>query len=206
MAVVTSYTTLVTAVQDYLARSDLSTFVPNFIQQWEERFFRNPRNHGAWMDATFSDTIASGVVAVPTGFLNWRTVYVDGSSASRLEQVSPEQLFGRYPRGSGTGIPRWIARVGSNFEFGPEPDSDYDIAGTYRAKPTALRSYASDAAAHWMILNAPDMLLYGALAEAEAFVKNDSRIAVWKGLYNEALKDYRDLWFEQEMTSQEVLA
>lgn len=206
MAVISSYSTLITAVQDYLARGDLASFAPNAVQNWEERFFRQPRNFGAWMDADFSDTIASGVVAVPSGFLKWRNVYVDGSPARRLEQVSPEQLFGRYPRGGITGHPVWIARVGSDFQFGPEPDSAYTIKGKYRAKPTVMRSYAGDAAAHWIIVNAPDLALYGSLAEMEAFVKNDARVALWKGLYAEALKDYRDLWFEQEVSGQEVLA
>jgi hypothetical protein len=100
----------------------------------------------------------------------------------------------------------WIARVGSEFVFGPAPDSAYTIKGKYRAKPTALRSYASDAAAHWLIVNAPDLVLYGSLAEAEAFVKNDSRIATWKALYADALRDYRDLGFVQELSGPEVLA
>jgi hypothetical protein len=209
MAVVTSYSTLVTAVQDYLARGDLASFAPNMVQNWEERFYRNPRNFGSWMDASLSDTIASNVIAVPSGFLSFRNVYVDGSPATRLEQVTPEQLFGRYPRGAGTGLPVWIARVGSNFEFGPAPDSEYTIKGTYRAKPVAMRSYTTggaDAVAHWIILNAPDLALYGALAEGEAFIKNDARVALWKSLYAEALKDYRMLWFSQEVSGQEVLA
>jgi hypothetical protein len=204
MAVVTSYTTLLTAVQDYLARGDLASFAPNCVQNWEERFYRQPKNHGAWMDEHLEETIASGVIAVPAGFLRFRNVYVSGYG--RLEQVSPEQLYGRYPRTEYTGMPCWISRIGNNFEFGPEPDSDYTIKGKYRAKPTVMRSYAGDAAAHWIIVNAPDLALYGALAEAEAFTKNDSRVALWKQLYDEALKDYRDLWEEQEMSGQEVLA
>lgn len=206
MAVITSYSSLITTVQDYLARGDLASFAPNMVQNWEERFYRQPRNFGSWMDAELDDDIASGVISVPTGFLTFRNVYVNASKSSRLDQVTPEQLYGRYPRGNTTGRPVWIARVGSNFEFGPEPDSAYNIKGTYRAKPTALRSYAADAAAHWIILNAPDLALYGALAEGEAFTKNDSRVALWKSLYSDALKDYRDLWFEQEVSGQEVLS
>lgn len=206
MALITGYASAVTSVQNYLARGDLASDVPGFIQNWEERFFRQPRNYGAWMDAELSETITSSVIAVPTGFLAFRHVYVDGAPAARLEQVSPEQLYGRYPRGDYTGFPVWIARVGNNFEFGPEPDDDYTIAGVYRAKPTALRNYASDAAAHWIIVNAPDLLLYGALLEAEPFLKNDSRVMTWKTFYADALKDYREHWEEQEMSSQEVLA
>lgn len=209
MAVVTSYTTLVTAVQDYLARSDLSTFVPNFIQQWEERFYRNPKNFGSWMEVALSSTIASNVIAVPSAYLGLKYAYVNGSPSYRLERVSLDQLLGKYPRGSGTGVPSWIARETTNFIFGPEPDSTYTIKGVYWAKPTVMRSYTTggaDAVAHWLIVNAPDLCLYGALCEAETFIKNDARISLWKGLYNEALKDYQELFREELQSSQEVLA
>lgn len=206
MAVVTSYTTLVTAVQDYLARSDLSTFVPNFIQNFETRFYRQPKNFGGWMETSLSSAIASSVITVPSNYLGLKVAYVNGSPSSRLEWVSLNQLYGTYPRGGATGIPQWISRDGASFVFGPEPDSAYTIKGTYWAKPTALRSYSGDAAAHWLIVNAPDLLLYGALAEAETFTKNDPRVALWKGLYSDALKEYRDLWDENTQSSQEVLA
>jgi hypothetical protein len=204
MAIITSYSTLLTTVQDYLARGDLASFAPGMVQLWEERFFRQPRNFGAWMDADLEEVTSGGVLAVPAGFLSWRNVGISGYG--RLEQVSPEQLYGRYPRNGVTNVPLWIARVGSNFVFGPEPATVYTIKGTYRAKPVALRSFTDDAAEHWIIVNAPDLALYGALAEMEAFVKNDVRVALWKSLYTEALKDYRDLWETQELSSQEVLA
>jgi hypothetical protein len=204
VALVTSYSSLLTTIQDYLARSDAASFAPNMVQNWEEGFFRNPRNVGAWMDESLNEDTAGGVLPVPAGFLLFRNVYVSGHW--NLDKVSPEQLFGRYPRGVCTGVPVWYARCGANFEFGPEPDATYTIKGLYRAKPDPLRSYAGDAADHWLIQNAPDLVLYGCLAEGEAFYKNDGRIATWKALYLDALKSYRDLWFDQEVSEQEVLA
>lgn len=208
MALVTSYSSLVTSVQNYLARGDLASDVPGFIQNWEERFYRQPRNHGAWMESALNETIAAGVIAVPVDFLVMKFAYVDGSPSARLEQVSPEQLYGRYPRGSETGFPRWFCRDRASFVFGPEPDSTYTIKGAYWAKPTPMRSASADAAAHWIIVNAPDLALYGALLEAEPFLKNDGRIAVWKTFYADALKDYRDLIEAEKhtMPAQEVLA
>lgn len=43
MAVITSYASLQTAIADWLNRSDLTTMIPNFIQNAEERFQRDPR-------------------------------------------------------------------------------------------------------------------------------------------------------------------
>lgn len=208
MAVITSYTTLLTAVQDYIAR-DLSTFAPNFVQNWEEKFYRQPKNFGRWMETALSSAIASSVLAVPSAYLGLKYAYVNGSPSSRLDRVSLNQLYGTYPRGGDTGLPRWISRDVSNFVFGPAPDSTYTIKGVYWSKPTLLRSFAGDAAAHWLIVNAPDLVLFGALLQAEPFVKNDPRLPMWRDLYNDALKDYRDLHRDEDQSgspSQEVLA
>jgi hypothetical protein len=207
MAAITTYTTLKTAIDDETARS-LSSYVDLLIQLWEEDFLREPKNFGRWMETSLSSTIAANVIAVPASYLGLKYAYVDGSPSSRLDRVSLNQLYGTYPRGGDTGRPRWIAREVTNFVFGPTPDSTYTIKGVYWAKPTALRSAASDAIADWRILNAPDLCLFGALAQAEAFLKNDTRVTLWQGLYDRALQSYRALQRDEEQSgspSQEVL-
>lgn len=209
MAVIASYSTLLTAVSDWLTRSDLTTFLPNFVQNFEERFYRQPKNFGRWMEVDLSSVIALSVIAVPSDYLNLKNAYVNGSPSTRLERVSIDQLYGRYPRGQSTGRPNWISRDSTNFVFGPNPDSAYTIKGVYWGKPALLRNFASDAAAHFLIVNAPDLCLYGALCESAPFLRKDERLVTWKQLYNEALQDYRDLFSEEEVSgspSQEVLA
>ncbi len=210
MAVISSYTTLLTAITDYLARSNLASFAPNFVQNWEERFYRQPKNFGRWMETSGTiGTVASSVVAVPAAYLGLKVAYINGSPSTRLERVTLDQMYGRYPRGGDTGLPEWISRDGANFVFGQEPDSAYVLKGTYWAKPTVLRSFTGDAAAHWLIVNAPDLVLYGSLLQAEPFSKNDIRIPVWQQLYNDSLQDYRDLHVEEDQSGSpflEVLA
>ena len=40
---------------------------------------------------------------------------------------------------------------------------------------------------NWLTQNAPDILLYGSLMEAEPFIKNDERIPVWLNGYSNAI-------------------
>lgn len=42
---------------------------------------------------------------------------------------------------------------------------------------------------NWVILNAPDVYLYGALLQAEPFLQNDQRIPVWERGLRQALSD-----------------
>jgi hypothetical protein len=203
MAVVTNYTTLQTAIGDYLARSDLTTFLPNFVQQWEERFYRESQNWASWMEAALSVTITANVAAVPSDYLGMKVAYI-GTTSGPLERVSLSQLYSRYPRGAGTsGTARFYARDGVNFRFGPEGVSG-TLAGTYYAKPTVLRTDGDGI--NWLITNAPDLCLYGSLLEAEPFLKNDSRIGVWQQFYGDALAAYRSQFREEEYNAPFVVS
>jgi hypothetical protein len=200
MAVTSSYTTLLANVADYLARSDLTAYIPVFVQNCEERFYRDSENWASWMESALSVTITANLAAVPASYLGLRVAYIAGNYAQPLKRVTLEQLYSRWPRGLGSaGTVVCIARNGANFEFGPENVSG-TLTGTMYAKPTVLRSFGSDAAAHFLIVNAPDLLLYGALLEAEPFLKNDARVALWKSAYDIALEAYRSR-FRDEMYS-----
>lgn len=198
MAVIINYTTLQTAVGDYLARSDLTTFIPNFVQNWEERFYRDPENWATWMESALNVTLAGNVAALPSDYLGLRVAYFSGGIA--LKRITLEMLYARYPRGQGSaGTPAFIARNRSQFEFGPEIQSGA-VIGTYYAKPTNIRSAATDASTHHLIVHCPDLCLYGSLLEAEPFIKNDPRIMVWKAAWDLAIESYR-MKFKDEMYS-----
>ena len=183
MAVITTYATLSTAIGDYLARSDLTTFIPNFVQNCEEKLYRELRISA--MEKALSVSISSGVAAVPSDYLEMRYAYLTTSPITWLERLSPEDIYSRYPSRSGGGeIPKFYAREGTDFIFGPYPGA-YTMAGIYYAKLTLLRNDVDGT--NWFTTNAPDLLLYGSLLEAEPFIKNDARLALWRQMYAESL-------------------
>ena len=182
MAVVTSYATLQTAVADYLARDDLTTFVPNFIQNCEDKLYRslNLRNE----ETALSVSVSSGAGAVPSDFKALKFAYKDASPVYPLEWVTIDELYKQYPVRSGSNTqPRVISREGANFVFGPYP-ADFTLKGIYYAKKDPLRTTDGS----WYVVNAPEVLLYGSLLEAEAFIMNDPRLSIWKQLYDDAIR------------------
>jgi hypothetical protein len=191
LATITSYTTLQTEVASWLARSDLTAAIPGFIQNWEEDFLMDSENWATWMENALSVALSSNVAAVPTSpqYLGLKIGYFSGYPP--LKRLTLEQLYARYPRGLGSaGVACFIARNGSNFEFGPETQSG-TLLGTYYGKPTVLRSFAGDAAAHFLIVNAPQLCLYGSLLQAEPFLKDDERVVLWKAAYDLQVASYR---------------
>jgi hypothetical protein len=189
MAVVTSYTTLLSETASWLARSDLTSAIPGFVQGFEEDFLSDSENWASWMESALSVTLSNSVAALPTDYLGLRIAYFSGYK--ELDRLSLEQLYARFPRGGGSaGITRYLARNRSQFEFGPEVASG-TLLGTYYAKPVLLRSFGSDAAAHFLIVNFPQLCLYGTLLQAQPYIKKDDRLPMWKAAYDMQVDTYR---------------
>lgn len=184
MAQITTHATLKTAIADYLARGDLTAYIPYFIQGAESRLNKLRLRH---MESAFSGTIAAGVVALPTGYLETKALRCSsGGRTYPLERRTIEQLYNDYPFRSASGMPNVFAVEGSNFIFGPYPDSNYSITGVVYTKPAAL---SADSDTNWWIQNNPLTLLYACLVEAEPFMKNDARIQVWGTMLQKSIDD-----------------
>ena len=181
MAVITNYASLQQAVADYLARDDLTTFLPNFVENAERKLYRtlNLRNE----ETALSVAISSGVAAVPSDFKALKFAYYDASPVQLLQWIPIEELYRDYPDRSVTsGYPQVISREGSNFVFGEVAESG-TLKGIYYAKQDLLQ----DTDPSWYVTNAPEVLLYGSLLEAAPFIHDDARLPVWRELYQEGV-------------------
>ncbi len=185
MAVITNYATLLTAVADYLARDDLTDFIPNFVQNTEDKLYRtlSLRNE----ETALSVPITSGVATVPTDFKKLRFAYYDASPVAILDWMGLEDLYRKWPTRSGSDTPLNISRQGTNFVFGPFP-ADGTLTGTYYAK----QGFARDLDTTWYVTEAPEVLLYGSLMEATPFIQGDERILIWQQLFKDALDTLRE--------------
>ena len=172
---ISSYAELQTAVGNWLHRTNLTSRIPEFIMLGEKRIQREIR--APEMETSYSGAIASGVIAVPTDFLAWKTVYIDGTPVSILRVKPLDWLIENYPTRSATSQPRFLARNGSNFEFGPYADSAYTVKGTYYKRLTSV-------ATSWNALATanPDLYLAASLAEAIPFVRGPD-LLVWEAKF-----------------------
>lgn len=192
MAIITNYATLQTAISDALARDDLTSFLPNFIENAERKLYRtlNLRNE----ETALSVSISSGVAAVPSGFKALKFAYFDATPAVLLRWVSINELYEDYPNRSETGTPSVISREGTNFVFGPV-SVDGTLKGIYWNKLSLL---SGSNTTNWYTTNAPEVLFYGALLEAQPWIYNDPRIPIWREFYLEAVDTLRRENFSAE--------
>jgi hypothetical protein len=173
-----SYTQGLADVASWLHRDDLTDQIQDFIRMGELRIYRDLRIRA--MEATLSSAIASGVVAVPSGYVALKYAYIDGTPIRDLQRKDAEWIHYNYQTRAADGCPQFIARDGDNFIFGPYPDSGYTVKGTYYKRLDAL-SVSNET--NWFTTNAPDLLLFAALCEAEPFAMNDQRSALWEEKY-----------------------
>lgn len=180
------YAALKAAVASWLARSDLTAQIPDFIALCEADFNRKLRILP--METAEDLTINAESVAQPTGMLGIRRLYIaNGMERTDLEYVTPFKRV-EMQGGSQTGLPRAFTIEGANLLFAPVPSGSYTGKILYWK---ALAALSGDDDTNWMLTNHPDVYLYGALAHSAPFIGDDARVATWANFYAQALDAVR---------------
>jgi hypothetical protein len=87
------------------------------------------------------------------------------------------------PDDSVRGIPRYYGDYTSeHFLIAPAPDTAYNFELRYYERPDPL---SESLQTNWTTQNAPGLILYATLLQAQPFLKNDARAATFKGMYDE---------------------
>jgi len=187
-----TFTELKDAVADWLDRSDLTARIPDFITLAEARLNRDLRIRPMEVRSSMETTSGQRYFNLPGGYLQMRNMQMNTNPITPLEYITPEMLDRLYGSDT-TGKPRAYSLIGDEIQLAPIPDSDYTVEMAFYEKFTPLGDGTSGTVTtNWLTTNAPDILLYGSLLEAEPFIKNDERIALWLNAYSSAVKKIQD--------------
>ena len=179
---ITNYTDLQSTIADYLARSDLTSQIPLFIQLAENRLRRDLRIRPMLKVVTTSTTASSASVALPSDFLEMRDLHIESSPIQTLIYQNPSNFYRNTKAATlDIGAPKNYTVMGSEFQFAPIPDTAYTLKMVYYASPSYLSSTNSS---NIFLANCPDLLLYASLGEAEPYLMNDARVQTWATLYD----------------------
>ena len=182
-----TFTELKDAIADWLDRSDLTARIPDFIALAEARINRELRIRPMEVRSTMYTTADQQYFQLPGGYIQMRNIQLNTNPTTPLEYITPEMLDRLYGSTT-TGKPRAYTLIGDEIQLAPIPDSAYQIEMAFYEKFTALGDGTSGTVtSNWLTKNAPDVLLYGALMEAEPFIKNDERVPVWLNGYSNAI-------------------
>lgn len=179
----TSYSDLQTAIAGYLARSDLTSQIPDFIRLCEVRLRRDLRIRQMLKSVTTATVASDSTVEIPSDFLEARDLVLVGNPVQPLNYLSPS-LFNRNARAADAGKPLEYTILANDFQLAPIPDGAYTVKLLYYAAPAFLSDTNTSNA---FLANCPDLLLYGSLIEAEPYLMNDPRLQTWITMFNRGL-------------------
>jgi hypothetical protein len=181
-----TYADLQTQIANWLARDDLTNYIPDFIRLFECAAMR--RLKVRLQEATTTLTPSSGVATVPSDYLGYRRVTWTGSPVHELDYVAPPIYSGYIDTGSGT--PTIFTIEGSNLRVAPSDDTALTL--TYVQRTTAVES-----SLNWLYTSHFDAYLFGSLAEANAFNKDIDAAGLWKARRDEVFDEISKLDFNE---------
>lgn len=114
------------------------------------------------------------------------TAFVSGTGGTGTYTVNLSQTVGSEAMIAG----------GEVFIFGPYPDSNYTMQGTYYSQAALLTNTNTT---NWMVLKAPTLLQAACMLKAQPFIRDSDGVALWGGIYQTELeglinKDKAERW------------
>lgn len=180
MAGISNYVDLKAAIADWLIRTDLTTVILTFIDNFESVARRDPRVRFLTSADLSVDAVEENL---PVDFRSLESLWHDGPTyEGEIEIVSAGSLADFGGGSSTTGVVR-AASINPDSQvirFAPVPRDTYALKMRYWA---TIERLADEVQSNWLLDEHPDIYLYGCLIESAPYVKNDQRLAVWRSEY-----------------------
>jgi len=185
---ISTFTELKTAVDNWLARTDLAGRAPEFIALAEARMNREIETRSQETRITSTLTAGDEYVSLPSDVRRIRHVRLNTSPITNLSFMTPLAID-RAHSATGQAKPLNYSVIGTEIYFRPIPDDAYTAEIAYVA---SIEPLSGSVATNNILLRHPDIYLHGALAEAFGFLMDPQRRAQHDALFLQGLKDIQD--------------
>jgi len=185
-----THATLRTAIQNWTENdaTEFTDILNDVIFLAEERIFRDADLDAFRCYATTSLTQGDKYLNKPTDFVFDRYIEITvAGDKVRLLQRDTSFIHQYWPDDTVEGVPKYYADWDEDFfVIAPTPDSGYATEVAYYIHPAGLD--VASPTTTWLSDEAPDLLLYACLVEANKFIKNPEQMQVWEVSYQQALQ------------------
>lgn len=182
---IATYSDLQSSVADFLNREDLTSAIPTFIKLAEARISRDLRH---WrMETRSTAELDTQYSAIPADFLQPIRLQITDAPTVEVSPISTAQMLQlRTDRNDRVGRPTNYALTAGGIELYPTPDLTYNASLVYYARVPTLSVTNTT---NWLLTEAPDVYLYGALVHSAPYLKDDARIQVWEALLAQGINN-----------------
>ena len=201
-----NYATLVSTIENYCENTEslVVSSIPTFVQLAEERIYNTVQIPAIRKNQTGAMTGGDKYLTLPTDWLaTFSLAVIDPVTSAQTFLLNKDVNYIReaYPTPSSTGTPAHYAQFSdTSLIIGPTPDANYGVELHYYYYPESIVT----AGTSWVGNNFETVLLYGALREAQVFMKGEADIiANYEAKYQESMmllkvlgdgKDRRDAY------------
>jgi hypothetical protein len=183
---ISTYAELKTAVANFLARTDLTDQIPNFIQLAEARLSRELETRDQEKRANATLTSGDEFIALPTDMREVREIKLNTNPNVVLEYKSPTALDTTYT--GSTGKPLAYSIVGGELKIRPIPDDSYTAEIIYIGSLSAL---SDSNTTNVMLTRHPDAYLSGSLVEAYTYLMDEARASTYDAKFTRSIEEIR---------------
>ena len=181
----TNYTGLKTSIADFLNRDDLTSVIPDFVALAEAQINRDVRHWRMEARSSGQQDPADEYMQIPADWVETIRLHLTGTGTSVVNLVSRDAMADkRAAQENAAGTPRMYTHANGQFQLFPTPDATTAFELLYYQKIPSLITNTDN----WLLLEAPDVYLYGALLHSAPYLAEDARLAVWAQLYSAAVQ------------------
>ena len=180
-----NYTELKASIADFLNRDDLTSVIPDFITLAESQMNRDIRHFKMEARSSGQQDANDEYMQTPPDWLETIRLHLTGAGTTVVNLVSRDTMADkRSAQSDANGTPRMYTHADGQFQLYPTPGSTTDFELLYYQKIPSLSSNADN----WLLLEAPDVYLYGALLHSAPYLAEDQRVGVWAQMYSAAVQ------------------
>jgi len=188
---ITTYTELKSAIADFLNRDDLTSVIPTFIALAESQINRDVRHWKMEKRASGQQSAGDAYMQIPADWLETIRFHITDGGTRPLDLISRKALEDKRAGNENmSGTPRYYTHADSQFELYPTPNETTNVELLYYAKTDALSESNAD---NWLLLDSPDVYLYGALVHSAPYLAEDERVGVWAQMYGAAVSRLNEM-------------
>jgi len=183
MSVIMTYDSLVLNIQQYMERDDADFIaqIPNLIALAESSIAAELKTYLQLIVVETSLATNQTILNKPARWRKTVSMKVNGQPILLRSQ----DYVSQYLSESSNSQPLYYADYDySNWNFAPKPDQNYPVEIIYFAEIQPLD--ATNQQNLWTQI-APQAMLYGALLQAQGYLKALDKLPVWKQYYTDAL-------------------
>jgi len=179
---INTYATLKTAIADFLNRDDLESAIENFIALAESQINRDLKHWKMETRSSGQQSAGDEYMQLPADWMETIRFSVTDNGTSPINLMSRASMSDKRGANNDTsGTPTHYTHADGQIQLYPTPSAETNLELLYYAKTDGLSDSNDD---NWILLEAPDVYLYGALLHSAPYLGEDERIAIWAQMYS----------------------